>query len=183
MANVIYPCAEVIKGDFCNKYIYFEPHGSALYIREESVYKDGFFSMGLWYNALYTFTSHDVLEYEDLSNASYGNSASNIFKAGVILGTCGAIAASANNGTAFDTAIYFKNGKKCIVRFTEAQYHQKFISLFYNLDEAPSQRKLEKNDTNEVNPYEELKQLKELLDLGVVSQEEFEIKKKQLLNL
>lgn len=38
-----------------------------------------------------------------------------------------------------------------------------------------------KEDAN--NPYEELKQLKELLDMGIISQEEFETKKKELLNL
>ena len=33
------------------------------------------------------------------------------------------------------------------------------------------------------DPYEELKKLKELLDLGIVTEEEFEAKKKQLLDL
>ena len=33
------------------------------------------------------------------------------------------------------------------------------------------------------DPYDELKKLKELLDLGIVTEEEFETKKKQLLDL
>lgn len=33
------------------------------------------------------------------------------------------------------------------------------------------------------DPYEELKKLKELLDLGIITQEEFDTKKKQLLDL
>ena len=33
------------------------------------------------------------------------------------------------------------------------------------------------------DPYEEVKKLKELLDLGIVTEEEFETKKKQLLDL
>lgn len=33
------------------------------------------------------------------------------------------------------------------------------------------------------NPYEELKKLKELLDMGIINEEEFESKKKELLNL
>lgn len=37
--------------------------------------------------------------------------------------------------------------------------------------------------TAAADPYEELKKLKELLDLGIVTEEEFNIKKKQLLNL
>ena len=34
-----------------------------------------------------------------------------------------------------------------------------------------------------MDPYEELKKLKELLDMGIVTQEEFEAKKKKLLDL
>lgn len=37
--------------------------------------------------------------------------------------------------------------------------------------------------TAPADPYEELKKLKELLDLGIVTEEEFNIKKKQLLDL
>ena len=33
------------------------------------------------------------------------------------------------------------------------------------------------------DPYEELKKLKELLDMGIINEEEFESKKKELLNL
>lgn len=36
---------------------------------------------------------------------------------------------------------------------------------------------------NVSDPYEEVKKLKELLDMGIVTEEEFEIKKKELLNL
>lgn len=36
---------------------------------------------------------------------------------------------------------------------------------------------------NSNDPYEELKKAKELLDMGIISQEEFEVKKKQLLEL
>ncbi|WP_312573652.1 SHOCT domain-containing protein [Staphylococcus saprophyticus] len=38
------------------------------------------------------------------------------------------------------------------------------------------------NDKKEI-PYEELKQLKELFDMGALTQEEFDTKKKELLNL
>ena len=36
---------------------------------------------------------------------------------------------------------------------------------------------------NKNDPYEEIKKLKELLDLGVITEEEFNQKKKSLLNL
>ena len=34
-----------------------------------------------------------------------------------------------------------------------------------------------------MDPYEEIKKLKELLDIGIISKEEFDLKKKELLNL
>lgn len=49
--------------------------------------------------------------------------------------------------------------------------------------------KIEANTSNDQSaklnndPYEELKKAKELLDMGIISQEEFEAKKKELLNL
>lgn len=45
--------------------------------------------------------------------------------------------------------------------------------------ESPS----EKTVVQEVSPADELKKFKELLDMGVISQEEFDAKKKQLLGL
>lgn len=39
------------------------------------------------------------------------------------------------------------------------------------------------NKDNSPNPYEEIKKLKELFDIGAITQEEFEAKKKQILNL
>ena len=36
---------------------------------------------------------------------------------------------------------------------------------------------------NNMDPYEELKKLKKLLDMGIVTEEEFQLKKKQLLGL
>ena len=39
------------------------------------------------------------------------------------------------------------------------------------------------NNIQQVSPAEELKKMKELLDMGIISQEEFDAKKKQLLGL
>ena len=39
------------------------------------------------------------------------------------------------------------------------------------------------SDTPSKDPIEEVKRLKELLDIGAITQEEFDTKKKELLNL
>lgn len=51
--------------------------------------------------------------------------------------------------------------------------------IFSQCDNSESQQTQQSNS----DPYEELKKAKELLDMGIISQEEFEIKKKQLLEL
>ena len=38
-------------------------------------------------------------------------------------------------------------------------------------------------ETYSVDPYEEIRKVKELLDMGIITQEEFDTKKKELLGL
>lgn len=42
---------------------------------------------------------------------------------------------------------------------------------------------VEETDTKNIDPYDELKKVKELLDMGIITQEEFDLKKKELLGL
>jgi len=58
---------------------------------------------------------------------------------------------------------------------------QKIVRLFKVMSTCENNTQ-EKQETNQ-NPYEELKQLKELLNLGIITAEEFEQKKKELLKL
>ena len=44
-------------------------------------------------------------------------------------------------------------------------------------------KKIQEANTNSLSSADELKKFKELLDMGVITQEEFDAKKKQLLNL
>ena len=55
------------------------------------------------------------------------------------------------------------------------------------MEEEKNSELIEDNSTSstavDTDPYEELKKLKELLDMGIINEEEFESKKKELLNL
>lgn len=42
---------------------------------------------------------------------------------------------------------------------------------------------VQQNYSNQSNPYEEVKKVKELLDMGIITQDEFELKKKEILGL
>lgn len=52
----------------------------------------------------------------------------------------------------------------------------------YDVDEVISETEPSENEPT-LNPYDEVKQLKELLDMGIITQEEFDTKKKGLLGL
>ena len=45
------------------------------------------------------------------------------------------------------------------------------------------EKSVQKNDNTINDPYENLKKLKELLDMDIITQEEFDKKKKELLGL
>lgn len=63
----------------------------------------------------------------------------------------------------------------------EAAYlYQTVYDAYY---EYKKNSKVETSTTSTSDSYEELKKLKELLDMGIITQEEFDIKKKQLLRL
>ena len=68
------------------------------------------------------------------------------------------------------------------VGFVGKKYNQYALEIKeyienYNFNKNPI------GNQNIKSPFEQIKELKELLDMGVISQEEFEIKKKELLNL
>ena len=68
---------------------------------------------------------------------------------------------------------------------TEKRYIRQMledIGYVERTTELPTNQK-EKSENNTSNPYEEVKQLKELLDMGIITQEEFDQKKKDLLDL
>lgn len=87
----------------------------------------------------------------------------------------------------FFTVDYEENGLENTILFSGSQAQKAHSETFTRLskyklnnrsNESVQQETVQTND-----PYEELKKLKELLDMGIVTQEEFDKKKKELLGL
>ena len=76
------------------------------------------------------------------------------------------------NSFTFDTTVISNEKMEEI-----ANYVRKKIDEIKTAGDRPS------TIVNAISPAEELKKMKELLDLGIISQEEFDAKKKQLLGL
>ena len=64
-----------------------------------------------------------------------------------------------------------------------AEYLRNFINAIYDCKQAKNEVKQETNVINQVSAADELRKFKELLDMGIITQEEFDAKKKQLLGL
>ncbi|MGC2871848.1 SHOCT domain-containing protein [Ihubacter sp. mB4P-1] len=111
-----------------------------------------------------------------LTSTSIGPSTSSFIKGTVIGGaTLGATAALASMGSAYSVVATFKNGKESVIRFNHPQNYQKFIEEFYHLVHTSNDSK-----GNSLVADEILK-LKKLLDQNIITQDEFDAKKKQLL--
>ena len=74
--------------------------------------------------------------------------------------------------------------EKCVIRVREND-----TKYFFNIITTALNNIREENKSNHINtayqpvPIEELKKLKELLDMNIISQEEFEAKKRQMLHI
>jgi len=68
------------------------------------------------------------------------------------------------------------------IMFTKA-YYDDMLELKEYIESYEDNIKTAGNTQNEKSPAEKVKELKELLDLGILTQEEFDAKKKELLEL
>lgn len=75
------------------------------------------------------------------------------------------------------------NDMECAALFSGKKSQDAYSKLFERYSNFKNRQSNEETTENSNDPYEELKKLKELLDMGIISEEEFESKKKELLNI
>ena len=81
------------------------------------------------------------------------------------------------------TIEFIMNDMECAVLFSGKKSQDAYSKLFERYSNFKNRQSNEETTKNSNDPYEELKKLKELLDMGIISEEEFESKKKELLNI
>ena len=81
------------------------------------------------------------------------------------------------------TIEFIMNDMECAVLFSGKKSQDAYSKLFERYSGFKNRQINEKTTENSNDPYEKLKKLKELLDMGIISEEEFESKKKELLNI
>lgn len=111
-----------------------------------------------------------------LGSSSNGPSGSRFIDGALIGGTAlGAAAALSASGSSHSVAITFKDGENSVIRFSNNEGYHTFIEKLYSLIDKQS-----KNEMT-ISVADEILKFKQLLDLGIITQDEFEVKKKKLL--
>lgn len=136
----------------------------------------------------------EIMEVEFLDQAT-GSSA---VTGAVLFGATGAIAGSARKKYTLMIRLHTTNIEEPIVNINilataYQKGNQKFVEAFENANKIYGQLKIiaEKNKTSSLNkdlktesdPVQEIRRYKELMDDGIITQAEFEAKKKQLLGI
>lgn len=137
---------------------------------------------------------NDIIYFEEKGSISYtshtyggGSSATGAMIGGVLAGDAGAVVGSRKS---IQTSTIEHDTRETILKLKNGieKYPYKFYDFFCKLIpfkefKTIQAQNLLANNTDKKSNLEDLKNLKELLDLGAITQEEFDLKKTELLNL
>ena len=137
------------------------------------------------------FLKDIVVNYEVLDSDSKKSMSSALLRGGLgaaLLGPVGLLAGlSAKNKNSKIIALKFNDGQECVVDVDDKVFKAILKSLTgiksnFGDDKDNDKQQLE-DEANNSSQADEILKFKNLLDQGIISEEEFETKKKQLLNL
>lgn len=137
------------------------------------------------------FLKDIVVNYEVLDSESKKSMSSALLRGGLgaaLLGPVGLLAGlSAKNKNSKIIALKFNDGQECVVDVDDKIFKAILKSLAgikSNFgDNNDNDKKQLEDNTNNSSQADEILKFKNLLDQGIISEEEFDAKKKQLLNL
>ena len=191
------PAGQIIRGDFCGQYLY-RWDNTTWGICPGAKLENSFLAGKLWWhNEDYSAsgnwfgpTSEDLISdntvdhFVEIGEETSGPDASAMLKGTLIGGVgLGMIAGAASASSTVDVAIHLKNGKNFVVRFTNPKNWLELKSMLYSLEQPQREKNVESQTVSIPSPdkFEAIKKYKELLDMGIISQAEFDNKKEELL--
>lgn len=135
MGKSIYRCGVVINGDFSGKSVYKNDSNSYIIISNDENGKIIVNSLFPTHFSILQVISKDTVErYEEVSSSKNGADASAIAKGLFWAGLAGGLLGAASSQSAsFDIAIYFKNGKKSLIRINNSSSYQDLKSILFVL--------------------------------------------------
>ena len=194
-----YAIGKIVKGDFINKYVAKWDDTQWVIVPAASFdhdiwlggwkYKDPVWGKGkiTGLNELYIISENTVDHYVEIGSQQQGPNGMSMIKGTIIGGVGLGLAAGAASATTIsDVAFYMKDGTSFIVHFTNGQGWQELKAALFNLpmSEGGTPDAVQQQPVPpQKSPVEQIKEYKILLDDGIITQEEFDAKKKQLLGL
>lgn len=190
------PAGQIIKGDFYGQYLYKWDNTTWGICLGPTLENSLLAGKLYWHTADYSKsgnwfgpTNEDrvsestVDRYDEIGSQTSGPDASAMVKGTLVGGIgLGMIVGAASTSATTDVAFYLKNGKSFVVRFSNPQAWLDLKSTLYSL-ENPQEINNSPQSTTLPTPdkFEAVKKYKELLDMGIISQDEFDSKKTELL--
>ena len=200
MAKIVaLPAGQIIKGDFCGQYLY-KWDNTSWGVCPGAKLENGWLNGNLyWHNDDYSQSGNwtgpksadlvsesTVDHYEEIGSQTTGPDASAMLKGTLIGGIgLGVIAGAASTSATTNVAIYLKNGKSFVVCFSNTQCWLELKSMLHKL-ETPRNNTIAQPQQPSIastDKFEAIKKYKELLDLDIITKEEFDKKKDELLGL
>ena len=130
MRRTVYRVGSVANGDFCGLNVYKRDSDSFVIIRNDI---GGKIAPG---NMIYTeeqiVSKTTVDRYESISAVKNGPNAASVATGLILFGPIGALAgAAASQSSTYDIAVYFKNGKKSLIRLFSSETYQEFMRTMF----------------------------------------------------
>lgn len=130
MRRTVYRAGSVISGDFSGLNVYVRDANSFVIIKNDI---GGKLSPG---NMIYTeeqiVSKGTVERYEGVSEVNKGPDFASVATGLLMFGPIGALAGAASSqSSTYDIAVYFKNGKRSLIRFFSTDAYQEFIRIMF----------------------------------------------------
>lgn len=130
MRRTIYRIGSVINGSFNGLNVYVRDANAFVIIKNDL---KGKISPG---NMIYTeeqiLSKSTVDRYENVSAIQKGPDPASMATGLIMFGAIGALAgAAASQSSTYDVAVYFKDGKKSLIRFYSADIYQEFLRIMF----------------------------------------------------
>lgn len=130
MRRTVYRAGSVVNGDYDGLNVYIRDADSFVIIKNDV---GGKIAPG---NMIYTeeqiLSKATVDRYESVSAVNKGPDLATVATGLIMFGAIGALAGAASSQSAtYDIAVYFKNGKKSLIRFFSTDAYQEFTRIMF----------------------------------------------------
>ena len=130
MRRTVYRAGSVINGEYNGLNVYVRDNDSFVIIKNDIGGKLS--PNNMVYSEEKILSKDTVDRYESVSAVNKGPNPASVATGLIMFGPIGALAgAAASQSSAYDIAVYFKDGKKSLIRLFSSDAYQEFIKIMF----------------------------------------------------